>query len=192
MTQSIRRSNLFLLTLFAFLVAPATLWSAVPLVVKNPPVRPSDADSPVLIWDIDLTLANALPRNFRATDEPLKSGNGTPSATTGLSDLHASGSGEFTADNLKLLLTRTHGTVTIFDLRQETHIFVNGLPISWFATHDWANVGRSHNEIETDEAVRVRSLKARSKIIVYPGAAIKKPSVNSSAPENVTVEHAST
>jgi hypothetical protein len=72
MRQSSRRSNLFLLTLFAVFVAPATLWSAVPLVLKNPPVRPSDADSPVLIWDIDLKLANALPRNFRTTDEPLK------------------------------------------------------------------------------------------------------------------------
>ena len=66
----------------------------------------------------------------------------TPSIT-GLIDLHASGSGEFTADNLRLLLTRMHGPVTIFDLRQETHIFVNGLPVSWFATRDWANVGRS-------------------------------------------------
>jgi hypothetical protein len=131
MTQSSRRSNLYVLTLFAFLVAPATLWSAVPLVQKNPPVRPCDADSPVLIWDIDLTLANALPRSFRTTDEPLKSGDGAPPATTGLSHLHASGSGEFTADNLKLLLARMHGPVTIFDLRQETHIFANGLPVSW-------------------------------------------------------------
>ena len=75
MTQSGRRSNSFLLTLFAFLVTPATLWLAVPLVQKNPPVRPSDGGSPVLIWDIDLKLANALPRNFRTTDEPLKGGN---------------------------------------------------------------------------------------------------------------------
>ncbi len=73
MTRSIRRSNLFLL--FAFSVAHAMLWSAVPLVQKNPPVCSSDADSPVLIWDIDLKLANALPRNFRTTDEPLKGGN---------------------------------------------------------------------------------------------------------------------
>ena len=115
---------------------------------KNPPVRPSDADSPVLIWDIDLKLANALPRNFRATDEPLKAGNGNPRATTGLSDLHAYGSGEFAADGLTLLLTRMRGPVTVFDLRQETHMFVNGLPVSWFATRDWANVGRSQTEIE--------------------------------------------
>src|SRR5436190_3180251 len=178
MTQSIRRSNLFLLTLFASLVAPATLWPAFPLVQKNPPVRPSDADSPVLIWDIDLTLANAIPRNFRTTDEPLKSGNGTPPATTGLSDLHASGSGEFAADNLKLLLTRMHGPVTIFDLRQETHIFVNGLPVSWFATRDWANVGRSQTEIEEAEAVWVQSLGPGSEIAVRHVTPSKRAMLN--------------
>src|SRR5436190_19335326 len=113
MTQSIRRSNLFLLTLFASLVAPATLWPAFPLVQKNPPVRPSDADSPVLIWDIDLTLANAIPRNFRTTDERLKSGNGTPPATNGLSDLHASGSVVYADDYYKMLQKHMHGQATI-------------------------------------------------------------------------------
>jgi protein-tyrosine phosphatase len=109
-----------------------------------------------------------------------------------LADLRASGSGEFTADGLKLLLERTRAPVTVFDLRQETHIFVNGLPISWFATNDWANVGRTHNEIEADEAARVKSLKPGSEIVIHPGAAIKKPGVTSRASENVTVEHAST
>jgi protein-tyrosine phosphatase len=77
-------------------------------------------------------------------------------------------------------------------LRQETHIFINGLPISWFATNDWANVGRSHKEIEEDEAARVKSLKPGSEIAVHPGAVIKKPGATPSAPENVTVEYAST
>src|SRR5438094_2128960 len=113
MTQSIRRSNLFLLTLFAFLVAPATLWSAVPLVQKNPPVRPADADSPVLIWDIDLKRAQNPPRNFRTTEGPLRGNKGDQlPASSGLSNLHASGSGEFTAENLKLVLARTRGPVT--------------------------------------------------------------------------------
>jgi hypothetical protein len=191
MTQSSRGGNLFLLTLFAFSVAPAALWSAVPLMQKNPPVRPSDADSPVLIWDIDLKLANALPRNFRTTDEPLKAGNGNPAATTGLSDLHASGSGEFTADNLKLLLTRMHGPVTIFDLRQETHVFVNGLPVSWFATRDWANVGRSQAEIEEAEAVWVQSLEPGREITVRPGHPVKKGNAESAVPQQVIVKEAS-
>jgi len=108
-----------------------------------------------------------------------------------LSDLHASGSGEFTADNLKLLLTRTHGTVTIFDLRQETHIFVNGLPVSWFATRDWANVGRSQTEIEEAEAVWVQSLGPGSEIAVRPGHPVKKGNAESAVPRQVIVKEAS-
>src|SRR6266516_5451679 len=162
------------------------------LVQKNPPVRPPDANSPVLIWDVDPELEKSLPRNFRTTDDGLKAGKGQMPANTGLADLRASGSGEFTADGLRLLLARTRGPVPVFDLRQETHIFVNGLPVSWFATRDWANVGRSQGAIEADESARVESLKRGSKIVVRPGAAVKKPGVSPSIPQNVTVEHAST
>jgi len=174
------------------LLTPAASFSAT-LVQNNPPTRAANADSPVLIWDVDVKLAKSLPRNFRTTDDPLKAKSGQEiPANTGLAELHASGSGEFTADDFKLLLGRTRGPVTDFDLRQETHIFVNGLPVSWFATNDWANVGRTNDEIQADEAARVKSLKPGSKIVVHPGAAIKKPGATSSPPENVTVEHAST
>jgi hypothetical protein len=177
--------------LLGFVLAPAVGFSAT-LVQKTPPIPPPDANSPVLIWDVDLKLDKSLPRNFRTTDDPLKANKGQMPAKTGLADLRASGSGEFTANGFKLLLARTRGPVTVFDLRQETHIFVNGLPISWFATNDWANVGRSQNAIEADEAARVRSLKPGSEIVVSPGATIKKPRTTSSPPQNVTVEHAST
>jgi len=159
--------------LSVLLLTPVTSFSAA-LVQRNPPMRPANADSPILIWDVDLKLAKSLPRNFRTTDDHLeaKSGQKIP-ANTGLADLRASGGGEFTADGFKLLLGRTRGPATVFDLRQETHIFVNGLPVSWFATNDWANVGRTCDEIQADEAGRVKSLKPGSKIVVHPGAAIK-------------------
>src|SRR5436190_14026698 len=169
---------------------PAAAFSAA-LVQKNPPVRPAYAISPVLIWDIDLK--QILPRNFRTTDNPLKSNKGDQlPASNGLADLHASGSGEFTADNLKFVLAQTRGPVTVFDLRQETHIFVNGLPISWFATNDWANVGRTRSEIEADESARVQSLKPGSEIAVRPGEAIKKADTASGTPQAVILEQAST
>jgi hypothetical protein len=175
----------------ALLLGPAALFSAT-LAQKSPPVRPADADSPVLIWDVDPKLEKSLPRNFRTTDDPVKTNEGQIPANTGLADLRASGGGEFTADDLKLLLPRTRGLVTVFDLRQETHLFVNGLPLSWFATHDWANVGRTQAAIEADEAARVQSLKPGSEIVVRLGAAVKKPGVTPSTPQNITVEHAST
>jgi inositol hexakisphosphate len=146
-----------------------------------------------LIWDIDLKLAKSLPRNFRTTNDPLKPNKHDQlPVSDGLVDLHASGSGEFTRDNLKLLLARTSGPVTVFDLRQETHIFVNGLPVSWFATNDWANVGRSQAAIEADETARVQSLKPGSEIAVHPGEAIKKGGADSATPQRVTVERART
>lgn len=191
MTQPSGRGQLLALTFFALFVAPATFWSAVPLVQRNPPIRPADAGCPALIWDIDLRLAKALPRNFRTTDDPLKASDSKIPSTIGLSDLHASGGGEFTADNLKLFLIRAHGPVTIFDLRQETHIFVNGLPVSWFATRDWANVGRSQTAIEEDEAARVQSLGPGSEIAVRPGESVKKGNADSAMPQHVVVKEAS-
>ena len=155
---------------FGFLLVPAALLAAT-LVQKDPPVRPADAESPVAIWDIDLKLANAFPRNFRTTDDPLKASKGETPATIGLNDLRASGSGEFTAEGLKLMLARTRGPVTVFDLRQETHIFVNDLPVSWYASRDWANVGRSQSAIEADEVARVQSLKPGNEIAIRPGEA---------------------
>ncbi|MBR1709763.1 MAG: dual specificity protein phosphatase family protein, partial [Clostridia bacterium] len=44
--------------------------------------------------------------------------------------------------------------VIIIDLRQESHGFVNGIPISWYGLHNWANVGMSLEEIERDEQER--------------------------------------
>jgi hypothetical protein len=173
---------------FCFLFSPV-VFLAVTLVQKNPPAR--SADAPVLIWDIDLTLARALPRNFRTTGDPLKATDGKILSTTGLIDLHASGSGEFTADNLKLLLARMHGPVTVFDLRQETHIFFNGLPVSWFATRDWANVGRSQTEIEEAEAAWVQSLGPGSEIAVRPGLSVKHGNAHSAVAQQVIVKEAS-
>jgi protein-tyrosine phosphatase len=186
------RSRSRRLAVFILPLIPAALLAVTP-VQKDPPVRPADADSAVAIWDIDRKLANALPRNFRTTDDPLKPVKGKASpATIGLGDLRASGSGEFTPDSLKLVLARTHGPVTIFDLRQETHIFVNELPVSWYASRDWANVGRSAIDIEREEAARVQSFKLGSEIDVRPGHPVKHGNGNSVTPQRVTVESAST
>jgi len=174
---------------FGFVLVPAALWAATLAQNNQPPRSP---DPPVLIWDIDLKLANALPRNFRTTNDPLKENKGETPSTTGLSDLRASGSGEFTPESLKLVLTRTRGPVTVFDLRQETHVFVNDMPVSWYASHDWANVGRSQEDIERDEAARVQSFKPGSEIDVRPGHPVKHGNSSSVTPQRVTVERAST
>jgi protein-tyrosine phosphatase len=174
---------------FALILWPLSLLAS-DLAHKNQPVRSPDV--PVLIWDIDLKLANDPPRNWRTTDDPLKPGTSEAAPSIlGLHDLQASGSGEFTPEGLKLVLTRTRGPVTVFDLRQETHIFVNDLPVSWYASRDWANVGRTQTDIEANETARVASLKPGSKIDVRPGHPVKHGNPNSVSPQQVTIERAS-
>jgi protein-tyrosine phosphatase len=157
---------------------------------NNPPPRSSDP--PVLIWDIDLKLANDVPRNFRTTNDRPNESSGKITVATGLSDLRASGSGEFSFKGLKALLPRTQGPVTVFDLRQETHLFVNDLPLSWYASHDWANVGRTQADIEKQEAQQVQSFKPGSDIDVRPGQPVKHGDGSSVTPQRVTVQRAST
>jgi hypothetical protein len=174
---------------FGFVLLPAALLTAA-LAQNNQP--PRSTDPPVLIWDIDLNLANDVPRNFRTTNDRPNEGSGEKTATTGLSDLRASGSGEFSLEGLKTLLPRMQGPVTVFDLRQETHLFVNDLPLSWYASHDWANVGRTQADIEKQEADQVQSFKPGSHVDVRPGQPVKHGDGSSVTPQRVTVERAST
>jgi Inositol hexakisphosphate len=175
--------------ILGFVVVPTALATAM-LPQNNQP--PRSTDRPVLIWDIDLNLANDVPRNFRTTNDRPNEGSGENTATTGLSDLRASGSGEFSLEGLKTLLPRMQGPVTVFDLRQETHLFVNDLPLSWYASHDWANVGRTQADIEKQEAGQVQSFKPGSHVDVRPGQPVKHGDGSSVTPQRVIVERAST
>jgi len=159
---------------------------------KAPPTPPPDAANPLLVWDVDPSLRDGMPRSFRTTSDPLKpkAGQSAPSAA-GLADLHASGSSEFTAASLKLMLPKFHGPVTIFDLRQEDHGFVNGEPISWFATNNWANVGKTHAAIVADEKARLAAFTPGEKIALADDK-VKKGGADVTAPENVTVAQVQT
>src|SRR5438034_842514 len=96
--------------IFGFVLVLAAL-SAATLGQSNQP--PRSPDPPVLIWDIDLKLANGLPRNFRTTSDPLNESKGETLATTGLSDLCASGSGEFGRGQAMNLQARTRRPGTL-------------------------------------------------------------------------------
>jgi protein-tyrosine phosphatase len=126
---------------------------------KSPPVPPADAGTPLLVWDIAPDLRAGLPRNFRTTSDPLKVKDGPKPDATGLAALRASGSAEFNEAGFRLMLAQLRGPVTVFDLRQEDHVFVNGEPVSWYATNNWANVGKSHDAVVAGETARVASCK---------------------------------
>ncbi len=52
---------------------------------------------------------------------------------SGLNTLNISGSKQFSEQNLPLIISniKTSLPITVVDLRQESHGFINGLPVSW-------------------------------------------------------------
>jgi protein-tyrosine phosphatase len=170
----------------AVLLLVLPIASRADLAIQSPPVAPADAAHPLLVWDVAPELRKGLPRNFRTTDQPLPSKAGPAPDATGLSELHASGSAEFTAAGLSLVLSRLRGPVTVFDLRQEDHVFVNGQPVSWYATNNWANAGKSHDAVVAEEAGRVQALVAGTRLELADDRSIKQEP-GTTPPEEVTV-----
>jgi protein-tyrosine phosphatase len=86
-----------------------------------------------------------------------------------LSALNISGSCQYNEAQLENLVKKIGTgkfTVYLVDLRQESHVFINGIPVSWYAVNDWANVGRSLEWIQNDETLHlIRMVAARSIVV---------------------------
>ncbi|QDK37095.1 tyrosine-protein phosphatase [Bdellovibrio sp. NC01] len=64
--------------------------------------------------------------------------------------LHMSGSSMFNPKNVKELAKpakKMKAPLYIFDLRQESHGFINDKPVTWQAPNDWANADLTHTEV---------------------------------------------
>ena len=114
-------------------------------------------DTTYLIFDEPCQ--NSLPVHFRTSGDSLRINTDSMPDTNGLGMLKASGSAEFCDLNLPVMKEKINNSkLTIVDLRQESHGFVNGICVSWYGKYDWGNVGLSRQEIVTDEKHRLDSL----------------------------------
>ncbi len=125
----------------------------------------SQSDTTTLIFDEPYN--SALPRNFRMTNGTFKYKSDIMPDTTGLRKLNISGSSEFNNLNLPILV-KTIGIKNIIDLdlRQETHGFVNGMPVSWYGKYDWADLNLSRNEVIKLENHKLDSLNKLKDVTV--------------------------
>jgi protein-tyrosine phosphatase len=109
-------------------------------------------------------------RNYRTMDSKFHAIKGGPKEPSrlGLPSLNISGSAEFgksSLESMKVKLKRYN--LIVVDLRQESHGFVNGLPVSWFRGRDQLNWGKTLQEIETDERERLAAIFKAHTIKVY-------------------------
>ena len=89
----------------------------------------------------------------------------------GMDTLNISGSAEFSEDQFRELAAQLRGLaqgkdIYVIDCRIEGHALLNGISVSWYGDHNWANKGMSLEEAEKDERERFGSL-AGKKITAY-------------------------
>lgn len=142
------KSPLFLAFLLAFSLSPA---------FAKEPIY--DESHPALILNSESL--PRLPKNFRTSDSPYGTAAGKAPSREGLGELRISGSAQFSEQGLREMGQHMKGKVFIVDLRQESHGFVNGHAVSWFSRKNWANRGKTLQEIEEDEAGRLKALLAQ-------------------------------
>ena len=92
---------------------------------------------------------------FRDKERCSKTGGKTPSRD-GLTTLRASGSSEFSKEGLAEIIGRIPASaITVVDLREESHGFINDRPVSWEADKNAINKGKNLAEIVKDEKTRL-------------------------------------
>lgn len=116
-----------------------------------------------------LSYNNVLPKNFRKTSDLTSIKDNKSLNLNGLDKLNISGSQQFSENNLPLLI-KAVGTslpITVMDLRQESHGFINGLPVSWADSKNNANVGLTKELVLLDEVNKLKCIKLNEPITFY-------------------------
>lgn len=114
-------------------------------------------ETPTLI--VNMANEEVLPIHFRSFKD-----------SKDLAELRVSGSGQFSEKGLQAILKRLGNPkeLTVVDLRQESHGFLNGIAVSWFIPRDLANFGKSLAEIEKDEVSRLQeALKTKEVVLTH-------------------------
>ncbi|WP_093525259.1 protein tyrosine phosphatase [Stigmatella erecta] len=125
--------------------------------MRIPPTAP-DASSAQLVLDDE----GVLVRRFRAPGTVERSPD-----TEGLAELACSGSAQFSAAGWKDLQARLNvprERLYVIDLRQESHGFLNGAAISWYAQTNWGCVGLSDEQVIALERLRLLLLERSERI----------------------------
>lgn len=128
---------------------------------------PSQLDETITLI-LDMENIETLPEHFRSSSDALHFSPNPPN-NEGLTNLKASGCAQFSKKALNAILQRlgSPSRCTVVDLRQESHGFLNGAAISWFALKDRANRNKSLEQIISDETMRLHELRNEHEVTVY-------------------------
>jgi len=84
--------------------------------------------------------------------------------------ISSSANGQFSAAELPKLLTKipvARDHVWIIDLRQESHGFINGIPITWYSNQNRGNVDKTPDQIAKDEVELLKGISKENSVKIY-------------------------
>ena len=148
-------------------------------------------------WRLDEDPELAEPRNFRmASDNWRVEPEDEPPTREGLDNLRISGSAQCTAAGFASLYTKLSAAAAApgapiydVDLRQESHGFADGLPVSWHKKNNLANEGKTPEEVALDEEERLAGISGVATTFVPRGKTDKgRVEAVTFAPQNVQTE----
>lgn len=110
-----------------------------------------------------------MPKHFRKSTDILNTQGNSELNISGLNTLNISGSQQFSEFNLPLIIDSIGNSlhITVIDLRQESHGFINGAPISWANERNDANMGLTMGEVLLDEYTKLSSIKLNVPMTFY-------------------------
>lgn len=112
---------------------------------------------------------NVLPMHFRKTTDLNLLKDNSSLNLKGMNRLNISGSQQFSKNNLPLLIAAidTKLPITVMDLRQESHGFINGYAVSWADEKNNANANLTREQVLQDESSKLRSIKLNTPVTIY-------------------------
>ncbi len=117
----------------------------------------------LLVFDMKNTAV--LPKRFRMVDANQNIGN---IGSEGFADLRIAGSAQFSAASLPKILETLHTKqLTIIDLRQEAHGFLNNDAISWYGPANAENKNKTNEQIKKTEKKLLTQLAKQNQVKVY-------------------------
>ncbi|WP_078022934.1 fused DSP-PTPase phosphatase/NAD kinase-like protein [Clostridium tepidum] len=135
--------------------------------LKNKTFSATDDNGVHLV--LDSQNEDEIPKKFRKSTDLSNVKKDKNINLTGLDKLNISGSKQFSEQNLPLVISniKTSLPITVVDIRQESHGFINGMPVSWANKKNNANVGLTKDEVLKDENNKLNSIKLNSPISFY-------------------------
>lgn len=109
---------------------------------------------------LDASNKPGMPSKFRKSTDELTLPSNSSLNLKGLDTLNISGSKQFSQDGLAYIKQSIGDNIpiTVVDLRQESHGFVNGMAISWKNDKNNANAGLTPAEVSSTEEALLKSI----------------------------------